>query len=98
MRILLAEDDEVMNMVAKTMLEKAGHHIDSAANGKEAVRAAGKRSYDAVLMDVSMPELDGLEAAVNIRSLPGEKGKVPIIALTAHAEPERSRTYNGICW
>ncbi len=97
-RVLLAEDDPVMRMVTKAVLEKAGHSIDTAENGKEALQAVSKRSYDIVFMDLAMPGMGGLEAATHIRALPGNKGSVPIIAMTAHAEPEKSSTYEGICW
>lgn len=84
-RVLLAEDNPANQVVIKTILEYAGLQVDLVANGLEAVAAARDLSYDIVLMDISMPEMDGIEASKAIRKLPGKKAKIPIIALTAHA-------------
>ena len=67
------------------MLAKAGHHVDVAANGVEAVNAVRALPYDLVLMDVQMPEMDGVSATRAIRALGGGRAAVPIIALTANA-------------
>lgn len=89
-RILVAEDNVVNQMVVRGILSKFGLHADTVANGLEALEALGRISYDLVLMDVQMPELDGLEACRRIRAgNAGERAKgVPIIALTAHARKE----------
>ena len=84
LRVLLAEDNPTNQLVAKAMLEKAGHRVDAVANGAEAVEAARTLPYDLVLMDVSMPEMDGLKATAAIRALPSDRSGIPIIALTAH--------------
>ncbi|MGG5812009.1 ATP-binding protein [Falsiroseomonas sp. CW058] len=86
-RLLLAEDSEASQMVAAAFLRKAGYTVDLVRDGAEAVTAARARRYDAILMDVRMPGLDGLGAAARIRALPGEAGRVPILALTAAAMP-----------
>jgi len=84
-RILLAEDNPANQLVAKSILERAGLHVDIAANGREALEAVRSMPYDVVLMDISMPEMDGMAATAEIRKLSGQAGKVPIVALTAHA-------------
>ena len=84
-RVLLAEDNAANQLVARTTLEYAGLQVDIAANGEEAVTAVSRRPYDIVLMDISMPKMDGMAATGAIRELPGEVARVPIIALTAHA-------------
>ncbi len=85
-RILLAEDNTTNQMVAKKILEYANlHQVDVVANGKEAVEAVRTIPYDIVLMDISMPIMDGMEATRNIRRLKGRAAEIPIIALTAHA-------------
>jgi signal transduction histidine kinase/DNA-binding response OmpR family regulator len=86
LRVLLAEDNPVNQLLAMRLLEKRGHRVTVAANGREALAALEKESYDLVFMDVQMPEMDGLEATIAIREK--EKGganHLPVIALTAHA-------------
>ncbi len=82
--VLVAEDNATNQIVVSHALERAGCDIDIANNGKEAVIAAQNRDYDCILMDISMPEMDGLEAAQHIQN--GQRNaKTPIIALTAYA-------------
>jgi CheY-like chemotaxis protein/HPt (histidine-containing phosphotransfer) domain-containing protein len=86
MRILLAEDNMINQELALGILEKVGYRADAVANGKEVLSAFGKGSYDLILMDVQMPEMDGFEATAAIRRKEREGGKhIPIIAMTAHA-------------
>ncbi|MFO7653726.1 MAG: two-component regulator propeller domain-containing protein [Candidatus Krumholzibacteriia bacterium] len=88
--ILLAEDNPVNQKVACLMLKKLGYEVDVVANGREAIAALCANDYDAVLMDVQMPEMDGLEATRRIRSGadPVRDPTIPIVALTAHAMKE----------
>ena len=83
--LLLAEDNKINQQFAMVLLGKAGHRTDIAENGHQAVDAVRRTAYDAVLMDVQMPELDGVEATKQIRALPPPACLVYIIALTANA-------------
>jgi signal transduction histidine kinase/CheY-like chemotaxis protein len=86
LRVLLAEDNAVNQRLAVRLLEKRGHRVTVAGNGREALEALEKESFDLVFMDVQMPEMDGLEATAAIREKEKTNGvHQPIIALTAHA-------------
>lgn len=91
LRILLAEDNQVNQMLVTAILARAGARADIAGNGLEAIEAMRSRGYDIILMDMRMPELDGLEATRRIRELGGAPSRVPIIALTANATQEDRR-------
>ena len=82
-RILLGEDNPVNQEVARGMLELLGHQVDIVETGRKAVEAVGQTSYDLILMDCQMPDLDGFEATQMIRN--SEQRHIPIIALTANA-------------
>jgi PAS domain S-box-containing protein len=86
LRILLAEDSVMNQKLAVALLRRQGHTVTIANNGQEAVNAVGGESFDLILMDVSMPEMDGLEATATIRANQVASGMhTPIIAMTAHA-------------
>ena len=86
LRILLAEDNRVNRVVATRMLEKAGHTVVAATNGVEAISMLALESFDLILMDVQMPEMDGFTASGKIRESEKLSGShIPIIAMTAHA-------------
>jgi PAS domain S-box-containing protein len=85
LRILIAEDNPVNQLIASDTLESAGHRVDVVSNGVEAIEAVAAFPYDLILMDIFMPEMDGLTATKNIRAMPGEASNIPIIALTADA-------------
>ena len=86
LRVLLAEDNPVNQMVASRMLEQHGHRITVAASGREAIDRFRQESFDLILMDVQMPEMDGFEATAALRAIEEGSGRhVPIVAMTAHA-------------
>lgn len=84
-RILLVEDTELNRLVTLAMLGTGNYTVDSAASGLEALDALKDVHYDLVLMDVSMPNMDGFEATRAIRAMDGPMSRVPIVAMTAHA-------------
>ena len=87
LKVLLVEDNPVNQEHAAAVLGKWGHHVVRANNGREAVSLVGSESFDIVLMDVEMPEMDGYEATRAIREMEARTGRarVPIVAMTAHA-------------
>ena len=85
MRILLAEDNLINQKVAVAVLLRMGHEVSVVSNGLEALNEVQTREFDVVLMDIHMPQMDGLEALQQIRALDGPVSKIPVIALTANA-------------
>jgi CheY-like chemotaxis protein len=92
MRILLAEDNKINQKYAQALLGKR-FHLTIAENGVQAVEQMRRHDYDVVLMDIQMPELDGPGATREIRALPAPKCHVPIIAMTANAQPGAREDY-----
>ncbi len=89
LRVLIAEDGEVNRRVATSLLSIRGHRSSVVTNGQDAVRRVGDEQFDAVLMDVNMPEMSGIEATQEIRTNEASTGQhVPIIAMTANAMAE----------
>ncbi len=85
MRILLAEDDESHRKLTMLMLARLGYKSDAVSNGRQAIQAVSHSQYDLVLMDLVMPEMDGLKATREMRKL-GQK-EIKIIAITAYVVP-----------
>ena len=93
--ILLVEDNEINRMVAREMLTAAGHKVTEARNGQIAVDLAETEHFDLILMDISMPVLDGREATRAIRAGQGPSSQTPIIALTANAMAEEQAAFRN---
>ncbi|MBT6149866.1 MAG: response regulator, partial [Gemmatimonadetes bacterium] len=86
LQVLVAEDNSLNQQIVVARLKRWGYGVDVVANGRQAVEASQRKTYDLVLMDVQMPEMDGIEATEAIRARESSRGgHIPIIALTAHA-------------
>ena len=95
LRILLAEDNPTNVYVATELLSDAGHIVKHASNGRNAVDLANLEEFDVILMDISMPEMDGLQATAAIRSSKSRNAAIPIIALTAHVGLDDQETFQS---
>ena len=94
LKILLAEDNQINQKVALAMLKSGGHTVEIAENGRQAVDAVTAGTYDVVLMDIHMPEMDGVAATKAIRALADpDRAAIPIVALTANAMAGSRETY-----
>jgi CheY-like chemotaxis protein len=91
--ILVVDDNATNRMVAQSLVEMFDCTSESAEDGEEAVEAALTGRFDLILMDIRMPRMDGIAATRAIRALPGRIGAVPIIALTANADPDDAESY-----
>lgn len=92
--VLLVEDNAVNREVAGHMLRRDGHRVTEATDGREGVRLAQAHDFDVILMDISMPGMDGIQASRAIRQSAGARAKAPIVATTAHAMPEEVRAFH----
>jgi signal transduction histidine kinase/ActR/RegA family two-component response regulator len=96
LRVLVAEDNAINRKVTGTIVSRAGAQVDIAVNGKEAVELHQANPYDVILMDCQMPELDGYQATVRIRSMDGAASLVPIIGVTANAfQEDKERCFSA---
>lgn len=94
MRILVAEDNEINQRLMKELVERIGHKTDMASDGEEAVRKVQQNSYDMILMDIEMPDMNGMEATQKIREMEDvEKANTPIIALTGNVMPDQIKAF-----
>ena len=91
--VLVVDDNATNRMVAQALCEMFDCTCEAASDGAEAVEIARAGRFDLILMDIKMPRMDGVTAARAIRALPGEAGEVPIVALTANADPDDAAGY-----
>ncbi len=96
LHILIADDSLITHTIGRAILRKAGHTVDVVDNGREAVTAVRDQAFDLVLMDIQMPELDGVGATRAIRTLPEPNRRIPIIALTVNSTPEQLAGYRSV--
>ena len=92
-QILVAEDSPMIRILITKLLKKRGHQADLVVNGREAVEAVQRKAYDLILMDMQMPEMDGVTATIAIRALSGPERAIPVIALTGNALVGQRESY-----
>ena len=90
---MLAEDNAINQKVAVRILKRLGYEAEVVQNGLEAIEAIRQRPYDLILMDIQMPEMDGLTATVKIRSEIPAESQPKIVALTANIQPQERQLY-----
>ena len=95
LRILVVEDNYFNRLIVREMLKQDGHAVTEAANGEEGLLAAETQDFDLILMDISMPGLDGIAATQRLRAPGGRNAATPVLALTAHAMPEDLRRFRA---
>jgi len=93
MHVLVVEDNDFNRLIVREMLAQDGHHVTEARDGLEGVARAEAELFDLILMDISMPGLDGIEATERLHHKGGLNGATPVLALTAHAMPEDLRRF-----
>jgi len=94
--VLIADDNATNRVVAQALCEMFGCTSETVEDGQEALDAIQVRAFDLILMDIKMPRLDGVQATQAIRALPGDSRNIPIIALTANADPDDARHYLAV--
>ena len=94
--VLIADDNATNRVVAQALCEMFGCTSETVEDGQEALEAVQVRSFDLILMDIKMPRLDGVQATQAIRALTGDSRNIPIVALTANADPEDARHYLAV--
>ena len=95
LKVLVTEDEAINRMYITTILERNGWDIDEASDGLEAIECIKNNDYDVVLMDISMPRLNGIDATIQIRRDEEDGKHLPVIALTAHAFPSDRKKFLG---